>query len=76
MSPLDIARSDYEAARSREMSSLRVLASCAADYLRTRSDEHLRALAKAQEGAHAAGHATEQAWERYSTLGVPFEEAS
>jgi hypothetical protein len=71
-----MARSDYEAARSREMSSLRVLASCAADYLRSRSDENLRALAKAQEGAHAAGCATEQAWQRYSTLGVPFEAAS
>lgn len=76
MSPLEIARSDYEAARSREMSSLRVLASCAADYLRTRSDEHLRALTVAEQGAHAAGHATEHAWERYSTFGVPFKAAS
>ncbi len=76
MTPLDIARSDYECARSRELSTLRVLFACVSDFIRTGSDEHRSALSVAQERAHAAGHATEEAWARYSTLGVPFEAAS
>lgn len=78
MNALEIARSDYEAARARELSMLRVLASAAADHLRTRSDEHLKALAVAQERALAAGHATEEAWERYASItgaAVPFAPA-